>query len=155
MSLKKIEQVKADKGFKIFDVVVYGLIAVLVVALFIAVFVTRDDSPLSGIRVYSKGVAVFEYNFEKDEYKQLSDDVKTEVTDKDGVLTVKITADVGYNVLEIKKSGSVKVTAADCRSLDCIYSPAIKDNSGIIYCSPHGLRIVPYNYSTDDPNVNV
>ena len=50
MSLKKIEQVKADKGFKIFDLIVYAVIIVSVAVAFTVLFTVRDDSPLSGIR---------------------------------------------------------------------------------------------------------
>ena len=52
MSLKKIEQVKKDKGFKLFDLIIYGVVAVLVAVLFIVVFTTRDASPLTGVRIY-------------------------------------------------------------------------------------------------------
>ena len=51
MSLKKVRQTKADKGFKIWDLIVYGAIIALAVVLFIVVFTTRDTSPLSGIRI--------------------------------------------------------------------------------------------------------
>ena len=33
MSLKKIEQVKADKGFKIWDLVIYGVVLALTAVL--------------------------------------------------------------------------------------------------------------------------
>lgn len=155
MSLKKIGQVKADKGFKIWDLIIYGVIIALVAALFIAVFATRDDSPLRGIRIYSKGEAVFEYSFQSGKYEQLSQSVEITAEEGDGVLLVTVKSDVGYNKVEIKKSGSVRVTDADCKNRDCVYSMEIKDNGGIIYCSPHGLRIVPYDFQSDGPEVIV
>ena len=66
MSLKKVEQVKVDKGFKIWDLLIYGLVAVIVAVLFIVVFVTRDESPLTGVRVFVQGEVVFEYEFDGD-----------------------------------------------------------------------------------------
>ena len=52
MSLKKIEQVKEDKGFRLFDLIIYGIIVLTVAALFIAVFATRNTDTLTGVRIY-------------------------------------------------------------------------------------------------------
>lgn len=155
MSLKKVEAVKKDKGFKIFDLIVYGVIIALAVILFVVVFTTKDTSALSGVRIYSKGEAVFEYNFGTFEYKKLSDSVTVEVEEADGAVTVKVITSDGYNTIRIDKSGKVKVTEADCKNKDCMYIPEITDNSGIIYCSPHGLRVVPYNFDPDPDNGHV
>ncbi|MCM1236817.1 MAG: NusG domain II-containing protein [Ruminococcus flavefaciens] len=152
MSLKKVGQVKADKGFKIWDLVVYGVIAVLVVALFIVVFTTRDTSPLSGVRISVKNEVVYEYDFGKGEISKNGEyaEVLSENSEK---LILKITAGGGYNVVEIDKGGAVKVTEADCGKGDCVFTPQIKDNGGIIYCSPHGLKIVPYDFDIDGGNI--
>ena len=152
MSLKKVTQVKKDRGFKIFDLIVYGVIIVLIAVLFISLFATSDRSPLSGVRVCVDNRAVFGYDFEKDEYEILSDKVAVENgADK---LTVTVTPHSGEkNVIVInKKRGTVKMTEANCHGKDCKYMPEIKDNSGIIYCSPHKLRIEPLNFE-DNGNV--
>ena len=47
MSLKKVEQVKKDRFFRIWDILVYGVIIVVVVALFLAVTLTADKSSLT------------------------------------------------------------------------------------------------------------
>lgn len=147
MSLKKIEQVKADKGFKIADLFIYGAVLVLVVALFIAVFLIRDNSPLTGIRIYVANRVVYEYDFSEG---QISCDYAcVQVEEGAGKLTLTISANGGYNSVEIDKSGKVKVTSADCGKRDCVYTPALSDKSGIIYCSPHQLKIVPYDYDLD------
>ncbi|MDE6868126.1 MAG: NusG domain II-containing protein [Clostridia bacterium] len=155
MSLKKIESVKKDKGFKIWDLIIYGVIIALVIVTFTVVFTTRDTTPLRGVRVYSKGVAVFEYSFENGKYNVLSDSAEIEVSDSGETLTVKITDGSEYNLVEIVKSGSVSVKEANCHSLDCVYMAPIKDNSGFIFCSPHALRIVPYDFDPDDGTIIV
>ena len=53
MSLKKVEQVKKDRFFKIWDILIYGIIAAVIVALFLAVTLTADKSSLSGIEGYT------------------------------------------------------------------------------------------------------
>ncbi|MDE7379599.1 MAG: hypothetical protein K2N14_00980, partial [Clostridia bacterium] len=71
MSLKKIDQIKESKWFRVWDLIVYGIIAVLVVALFLTIFLTRDSSPVSGIKITHGGVTVFEYDYETDKYSKL------------------------------------------------------------------------------------
>ena len=51
MSLKKVAEVKKDRGFKIWDLIIYGTVLLLAAALFIAVFATRNTDPLSGVRI--------------------------------------------------------------------------------------------------------
>ncbi len=156
MSLKKVSQVKVDKGFKIWDLIIYGAVLVLVAALFIAVFTTRDTSPLSGVRVSVRdGVladykTVFEYNFND---APTFDGETVEVQDKDGVLTVTVhTHGDGINVVVIdKKARTAKVTEANCRSRRCVQTAAIKDNSSDIHCATHGLKVEPFSYNPDDP----
>ena len=148
MSLKKVDEVKADKGFKIWDLVIYGAIAALVVALFIALFVTRDSSPLKGIQISVKGEVVYEYDFEKGEVSR-AECVQIQSSDGD-LITLKCEADEGYNIIEIYKGGGVRVTDSDCPSKDCVYTPKITDSGGIIYCHPHALRIIPYDYDIDN-----
>ncbi|MDE6356623.1 MAG: NusG domain II-containing protein [Clostridia bacterium] len=178
MSLKKVTQVKADKGFKIWDLIIYGAVALIIAVIFIAVFVTRDASPLKGVKIYTDEVLVFEYNFTDGEYKNYSPQTVViiekplavqsvgshvilhdppvilrlaEESPAENTLKIKVTANGGYNVIEIDKAErSVKITEADCGKRDCVYTAAITDNSGMIYCSPHKLRILPYDFDAGD-----
>ena len=154
MSLKKVEQVKADKGFKIWDLIMYGAIAAIVVVLFITLFAVRDTSPLKGIRVVLGNEVVYEYDFENG--KQISCNTQiVEITD-DNAESVSLKVKSGeedYNYILITKSGSAKMTDANCDKRDCVYAPEIKDNSGVIYCSPHRLKIIPYDFDMDNGNI--
>ena len=67
MSLKKVEQEKKDRFFRIWDILVYGVIIVVVVALFLAVTLTADKSSLTAISAYYDNGVAFSYDFEKDE----------------------------------------------------------------------------------------
>lgn len=154
MSLKKVEQVKADKGFKIWDLIIYAVIIVIVAVLFVVVFVTKNDSPLTGVRVFVEGEAVFEYEF--DGSPVYSETVKPEhVKEDDKGLTVTVNCpDGGVNVIYIDKGArTAKVIEANCSGKQCVYFPAIDDNNKIIYCNPHGLRIEPLLRDYDDPNL--
>ena len=93
---------------------------------------------------------VYEYDFGKGEISR-SSAVET-LSEDGGVITLKVTAGGGYNVVEIGRD-SVKVTEADCPKKDCVFTSAIKDNGGIIYCLSHGLKIIPANYDEDNGNL--
>ena len=150
MSKRTLENVKKDKGFKVFDLIVYGVIILIVAVSFIAVFATKDKSPLTGIRVYVEDKVVFEYDFENNKVVE-GEDLVVDNTEKS--LQVRVSTDYGYNLIVIEKSGMVRIKDADCHGRDCVYSPEITDNNGIIFCSPHRLKIVPSSY--DDGKVTI
>ena len=162
MSLKKVESVKSDKGFKLADLIIYGAIILLVAALFIAVFATRNTDPFQGVKVYVNQQAVLSYDFNKGGLKGL------EVTAKDGsvevpegvvgdIFTVKVrVGEEGYNIIRIDQSArSVKIIEANCGTRDCVHTRAIENNNGIIFCSPHRLRIIPFDFEVEDDGGNI
>ena len=153
MSLKKVEQVKADKGFKLPDIIVYVVVLALVAVLFVVIFVTRDDSPLKGIRIYVKNEIVYEYDF-KEGQRALNGAYTQIIGQDDNAIILRITTGDGdYNIVRIDKKGSVKVTEANCGKNDCVYTPELKDSGGMIYCSPHRMKIVPFDFDIDDGTI--
>ena len=155
MSLKKVGEVKKDKGFKIWDLAIYGAISAIVAVLFIAIFTTTDRSPLNGIKIYSENNLIFEYDFKQDIYKKYDDEFQgvtvAVIYENKDTLEINITTKSGYNTVQIAKSGSVKIKDADCSKFrkDCVYSPAITNNGGFIDCLPHGLQIKTDNFIPD------
>ncbi|MDE6597414.1 MAG: NusG domain II-containing protein [Clostridia bacterium] len=150
MSLKKIEQVKKDKGFKIFDLIIYGVVAALVAVLFIVVFTTRDKSPLTGVRIYRKAEVVFEYRFGDE--PSYTDAV--EVNDDGSGITVTVKSDGDTNVVYIDKGKkTVVMKEANCNGKQCVYFPKIDNNSKFIYCSPHGVKVEPFSRDLESPDL--
>ena len=153
MSLKKIGQIKEGKWFRGWDLIVYGVIAVTVAALFLSVFLTRDSSPASGIRITYAGATVFEYDYSTDKYGSVNAGCIEINGDSDEKLELTFRPNGGgYNRVVIdKKNRSVKVVDADCSARkDCVYSPAITDNSLIICCTPHKMIIEPLKRTFKD-----
>ena len=152
MALKKIEQVKKDRGFKLFDIIIYGAIILIVVVLFIVLFTTRDSSSLTGIRITVKAEIVFEYEFGST--PQYSDIVTVEEDGKG--ITVTIETDGDKNVVFIDKDKkTAKMIEANCKGKQCIYFAEMNDNSDFIYCSPHGLKVEPLIQDLDSPNIKI
>ena len=157
MSLKKVAEVKKDRGFKIWDLTIYGTVLLLAAALFIAVFATRNTDPLSGVRisvrdgVFSEYKVVFEYGFGGE--PNILDTEAVETEDKDGILKVTVkTGAHGYNIIEIdKKARTATVTDANCKSRRCVYTPAITDNNRDIHGDTHGLKVEPFSFNIDNP----
>lgn len=158
MSLKKVEQVKKDRGFKLFDLIIYGAVAALVVALFLAVFLTRDKSPLLGVKILYGNTAIYEYRFESEDgiagESLRADCVEVVESDSEGV-TIKISVEGGFNTVYINRTArTVTVTDADCSyHRDCVYSPALSDNGSFICCVPHKIMIEPLGYDPDDGTI--
>lgn len=153
MSLKKIEQVKKDKGFKIFDLIIYGVILLTVAALFIAVFTTRNKSPLTGVRIYIRAEIAFEYEF-GGALPENPDD-RVEVKEDGNGITVTVRASEKYiNVVYIDKAKkTAKMTEANCGGGQCKFFPAIDGNDKYIYCDPHGVRVEPFYKDLGSPDV--
>lgn len=98
MSLKKIEQTKKDRWFRIFDLIIYGVIIISVAVLFIVMFTTQDKSKLTGVKILLKSETVFEYEFGK-ECRKLSD--KVEVKEEGVSLTVTVRDGDNFNEVYI------------------------------------------------------
>ncbi len=153
--IKQIDHIKKDKGFRIWDLAVYAVIVVVIAAIFCAVFFTRDTSPLGGVSIYLKNELVFDISFDgsSSAYNIYSGAVSVE-EESSSAMTLRVSSGSAYNVVQIDLSGpSVSVTEANCHRKDCIYAAPITDNNGIIYCSPHGLKIVPTDYEPADDGI--
>ena len=155
MSLKKIEQVKKDKGFKIFDLIIYGVILLTVAVLFIVVFTTRNTSPLTGIKIYVRAEVVFEYEFGGTLPEEL--DGRVEVKEDDKGITVTVRAnEKQLNVIYIDKTKkTAKMKEANCRGGQCKFFPAIDDNNKYIYCDPHGVKVEPFSRDWGNPDIKI
>ncbi len=154
MSLKKIEQVKTAKWFKIWDLLVYGLLVGTIAVLFIVLAFHGKGSKLEGITVSYKGEQVLTYSFTEGKYEiAKAENIEVEEDGEDElILTFYTDGKAGYNRIVIdKKEKSVKVTASDCSThKDCVYTPALSGSrSAPILCTPHALTIAPLTYYDD------
>ena len=158
MSLKKVQQVKKDRLFRLWDILVYGVIIVLIVVLFVVFVFTSGGGTATGIEVYYNGTLAFSYSFETDEYEIcLQENIAVE--DGGDVLTVTFCTDdgnlqelVNYNIIEIDKMAcTASVTEADCsNSKECVNSPAIPNSYNLpITCVVHRLVVTSTDYTDD------
>lgn len=154
MSLNKVNSVKTDKGFKIWDLIIYAVLAVVIVALFIALNFALDKSAVSEFTVYYGDDAVYVYSFETNEGTVIDEKhiQENQETDQGLYLTFYGADSSEYNIIYIDKTEkSVNVTDANCSTFkkDCVYTVKITDKSQLITCMPHGMKIQPNGYEID------
>lgn len=157
MSQKKIEQVKKTKYFRLWDILVYGIILLIIASLFLVVFLTGDKTSANGFTIRQANKVVFTYYFDTDSYEyNLTDGViRIDSEDESSLNFTVYTRDKsGFNKIKVDKvNNSVEVVDADCSLLrkDCVYTPALKDNSSVISCLPHEMYIEPLIKRVDNP----
>lgn len=154
MSLKKIEQVKIGKWFKIWDLLVYGLLAGSIVALILVFAFAGKGGELDGVSISYKGERVATYSFTDNKLDILNSDYIeiTEEREESILLTFYTEGKKGFNTIEINtKDKSVKVTASNCSThKDCVYSSPVKGTRSVpILCAPHALSIAPLTVYDD------
>lgn len=147
MSRKTVDNVRNGKPFRLLDLIVYGGLALAIIALFMAFVFFRPHSAIGKIFVDVRGERVVTYDFDTKALTVADGKAENvEVTKADGKTTLKIFVDdehTEYNVIEIDdEKQSVSVTDANCsRHKDCVYSPAITSADGMIMCVPHELKV--------------
>lgn len=171
MSYAKVKQVKQDKGFRLWDILIYVLVVLAILGLFTGfVFANRgttlqslyakaiagDASVKVGFEVEQNNKLVFTYDFVEDKMTILNQEM-FEVTQNDKT-TLSFTVHIGkeYNVVVVDKVKiSVDVTQANCsRNKECVHMEKITKTNQIIVCAPHGLVITPMGYVVkDNPDI--
>ncbi|MGN1104905.1 MAG: NusG domain II-containing protein [Candidatus Coproplasma sp.] len=157
MSYKKIEQVRKTKYFRLWDILVYGVILLIIAALFLVVFLTGDKSSANGFTIRQREKVVFTYYFDTDRYEYSLTDSIVEIDSEDEsslIITVYTPNKSGFNRVKVDKvNNTVEVVDADCSLLrkDCVHTPALKDNSSVISCLPHEMYIEPLIKRVDNP----
>lgn len=149
MSIKKIEQTRANKLFRPLDIVVYGAVAaVAVILLVVFVILPKGNSLTAGasvVEISSKGEIVFSFDFGSGAYEILDGGGRVELSGGEKV-SVTVFADEekrDYNIIafDLSDGGSVRVLDTNCsRRHDCTYME-ISSDGGSIVCIPHELVV--------------
>lgn len=142
----KIDKINNIKPFRLADVIVYIVLAVLIVALLLAFCLPRQDSGLRGVEVTLKGEVVAEYYFEDDSLITASAVDSRREGDK-YYLTVKSQSG-GYNLVVIDLTErKAWVQEADCSSsAECTQMKGITKSGDSIICVPHALVVQGVGY---------
>lgn len=137
----QIDNIKNIKPFRLADVIVYVVLAVLIVALLMAFCLPKQDSSLRGVEVTLKGEVVAEYYFEDDNLVTAAALDSRREGDR-YYLTVNAQSG-GYNLVVIDVTEhKAWVQEADCSSsAECTQMKAITKAGDSIICIPHALVV--------------
>ena len=144
---KSLSEIKKEKFFSKWDLIIYSLIVVLEIGLFCVVAtVDNDETVLNKIEVYYRENVIYEYDFLKN--NGIINEIKyCSVSEKSfGDYTeIKITVPEGKNTL-IVSDGKAYMSEADCSAYpECVHNfQPIKKGGEIIVCLPHKIKVVSF-----------
>ncbi len=143
MSRKTIENIKTNKPFMWWDILVYVLLALLVVGLFWGIVWSKDNDKITAVEIVQNDIVILTYDFATDEMKTYSSFVKVDTTSHGYMVTVTNQDGKGFNKMAINiYEKSVDVVDANCsRSKECMHTRPITHNTDSIICMPHSLII--------------
>lgn len=154
-TVKNVQYARKDKPFKVADVAVYLLVALLIVVLLFNFVFDVDSKQVQIVNVIDDeiGETLFVYNVVRGEYLVNTDNANgwtiLVVDTDDGVqvtLSREVDGETRYNTVTITRgqTPSVKMTDSLCGfHQDCVRNfPEITRSGGAIVCSPNRLKIV-------------
>lgn len=137
---------KDEKPFKKGDIIVYAVVAIVIIAVSLAVYLPKKDTEgITRFDAFFGDEKLFSYDFSTKRIT-ITEFGKDKVAVTDGEKTkVSIVTEKGSNELEIGDK-YVKMVYADCSSHpDCVekFSPLTTGGKAIV-CLPHGIKVVSY-----------
>ena len=151
MSREKLQQTKHAAWFKGWDILIYALILLLLLALFLFFVIFPEREQLSGVEILVKNERVFFCDFEEGSYT-IEDVSRVRVEESGDLLLVTVTTEEGSNIVSVDtKARRADMTDADCSwSRDCVHMPPIENTaSAPVSCIPHGVVVMPMGGDRD------
>ena len=145
MSREKLQQTKHAAWFKGWDILIYALILLFLLALFLFFVIFPEREQLSGVEIFVKNECVFFCDFEEGSYT-IEDVSRVRVEESGDLLLVTVTTEEGSNIVSVDtKARRADMTDADCSwSRDCVHMPPIENTaSAPVSCIPHGVVVMP------------
>lgn len=141
---KDFSELKKSKPFYLFDLIIYGLVAVIVSAVFLFVFFLKNDSAAQGFYVTYKNEVAAEYRFDQGILKIKDGFIQYFSEKDDGFYFYPDANDKkDYNLIIVdKENKTVYIKEATCAGRDCT-AQKVTAQGGFIYCAPHNLKIIP------------
>lgn len=137
---------KDEKPFKKGDIIVYAVVAVVIIAVALAVYLPKKNTEeITYFDAFFGDEKLFSYDFSTKRIT-VTEFGKGKVNITDGeTIKVKIVTEKGSNELEIGDN-YVRMVSADCSSHpDCVekFSP-LTTGGKVIVCLPHEIKVVSY-----------
>ena len=157
MKKKTLSRIKSSKPFEFNDVFIYlSIIFAVLVLLFIFVFFPSTKK-YDGFNVQVGNKTILTYSIDQKEVNvslEYKDKILIDETEEQITVTIYLSQDKSaFNVIVFDKiAGYAKMLDANCGGKDCVAFPPLQ-NSGVIYCDPHDVKILPIGASGFIPPV--
>lgn len=154
-SNKILNRIKVRKPFEFNDIFIYLFILALVSVLFICFVITPSLSNANGFSIHVGQDKIFSLDYSSGEYEISKDYLDKIIVDQEkSTITIFFDDQSSFNLVEYNlKEKWVKMLDSACsKSKDCVYEPKIS-SSGMIYCAPHDLKILPIGEFSPTPPV--
>ncbi len=150
MSVDRIKQEKENKFFKKWDILIYVILALVIVAIFLSIFLTRSKDQITAFEIKYGDTQVCEYNFDEDSLKYNPEYITFEkVSDTQYKFVFSENKDgTDFNIIYADlTTRTITCEDADCStSKECTHMKISKMGDTII-CIPHALYISPIGES--------
>jgi hypothetical protein len=135
------------------DLFLYGFVVLSIVLLFAFLIIIPKSSLPLGFSVSVDEKVVCSFDFSSQELVVNNTDYKIVHDKENNSITVYTLNQKGFNVINYDCSNyTVRVIDSNCQTQDCMDFFEITSNNGIIYCLPHGLKILPLSPSASEPS---
>lgn len=141
-------KIKAYKPFEFNDIFLYSFILLLVVVLFLCFVILPQTKQAVGFSIEINDKNIFSFDYSTYEYIIETDYSNYIDIDKErNTITIYLNDErTEFNRLVFNTDKKVvKMLESTCsKTKDCLYEPEIS-KTGIIYCAPHKLKVLPIN----------
>lgn len=143
MSKQTIQNIKTNKPFAWWDIIIYILLALLVIGLFWGIVWSKDNDKVVGIEIVQNDAIILTYDFDTDTIKTYSQSVMIDQTSHGYMVMIHTQDAKGYNKIAINVyDRTVDVVDTNCsHSKECMHTQPIKHQTDSIICMPHALII--------------
>lgn len=150
MSVERIQQEKENKFFRKWDIVVYSVLILIIVAIFLIVFIPKSKDQISAFEIKYGDIQVCEYNFDTDSVTYNPEYITIEKVSQTMYKFTFAENKNGedYNIIMVDLTNrNITCEDADCStSKECTHMKITKMGDTII-CIPHRLFIAPIGES--------
>ncbi|MDE7439264.1 MAG: NusG domain II-containing protein [Clostridia bacterium] len=157
--MTRLEEIKKRKPFAIWDLLIYGILAAVVLILFAVFVFGGNGEAASGIQISlldGSDTVVYSYEYDSGK-KKIAEGWEERISEEEaeGVLRVTVYLDEtknDYNVVEIDLQNRKAVMRdANCSfRRDCVNMMGVSSERDVIICLPHKLKVCALGGEKED-----
>ena len=140
--------IKVRKPFEVLDIFVYSFLLLIVFVLFLCFIILPQAKNAEGFFICLEEKQVCSFNYSTNEFMVFEEfSGKVDFDKENSTITIFLNNDkTKFNKVAFNKDKKVvKMIESTCSiSKDCVFEPEIS-KTGIIFCAPHNLKILPIN----------